>query len=629
MATLNQNHRLLQVTSPLGADKFIATRLVGDECISGLYRYELDMMSGDHKLKQQDLVGKPITVSINKEGEEATRYIHGYVVQLGMLDVNAEQLRNYRVVIMPGLWFSQLSSKNRIFENKTAKQVIEEVLGEYSSFVKFSTGKLSGGYKTRRYCVQFEETDFAFVSRLMAEEGIAYYFNHDDKKVELVLVDDAQGFFNCSKDTLEFNGHGSQPTKSTISSWERNFSFHTGGFEFKDYSEFAPDKDGKYQVKTKSSLNEVKSFKIQKYGSYILELDQDHKHKITEASNKDIASHAMEAIESGFDVAEVTSNCTCAIAGGKFKLDHQLESEAGEYLVTQLHIAAADGNGKTTQYINQFSAVPVGVIPRPDPAAFARNVTSAQVAKVVEVKATTADGSDDVYTQLKVTFPWNSAQNSCWVRVVQSFAGKNWGANFVPRVGQEVVINYLNGDPDRPVVTGAVYNEKNTGPNYTATQSGWKTEFEGSKFNELRFDDKGGKEEIYMEAGKDHRFVIHNDQLGKVENDQTLEVTNNRSITVAKGNETVVISKGNQDISVKSGNQTLKVAKGTQTVDVQGAIKITSKASIELKVGGSSIKLTPAGIVIKGTTLSCKGDATAEVKAGASLTLKGGITLIN
>ncbi|MDN3640232.1 type VI secretion system tip protein TssI/VgrG [Simiduia curdlanivorans] len=628
MASINQKHRLLHINTALGKDHFIATRLAGDESVSKLFRYEVDLLSTNHEVTQKDLVGKPATVTINRDGKEELRHIHGYVSQLSLFDVNAEGLRAYRAVIVPGLWFAQLSSNNRVFHRKTAKAIIEEVLGEYSKVVKLSL-KLNASYKTREYCVQFEETDLAFACRLMAEEGIAYYFIHGDGKLELVLTDDAQGFFDCSAEPIEYDGGGSHPTKSTVHAWSRSFCFHTGGVEHKDYSEFSSDKDHKQEVKTKTSLNDASAYKIRDFGKYLLEPDKDQTHKITDASNKDIATRMMETIESGFDVANASSDCASLTAGGRFQLDHTLATEKGKYLVTRVQMSAADGNGSDTHFTNQFIAVPAAVIPRPDPTAFARRVSHAQLAKVLEVKATTADGSDDIYTQVKVKFPWNTAQNSCWVRVQQVFAGKNWGANFVPRVGQEVVVSYINGDPDRPIVTGAVYNNQNGGPNYTATQSGWKTEFEGSKFNEFRFDDKKGSEEIYLEAGKDHNYLIHNDETGKIENNQTLEVVKDRTIDVTEGNETKTIGKGDQSITVKSGNQTVKVSKGTQTVDVQGAIKITSKTSIELKVGGSSIKMTPAGITIKGTTLSCKGDATAEVKAGASLTLKGGITLIN
>ncbi|MED5440305.1 MAG: phage baseplate assembly protein V, partial [Pseudomonadota bacterium] len=241
------------------------------------------------------------------------------------------------------------------------------------------------------------------------------------------------------------------------------------------------------------------------------------------------------------------------------------------------------------------------------------------------------------FTQVKVTFPWNSAQNSCWVRVVQQFAGKGWGANFVPRVDQEVVISYINGDPDRPLVTGAVYNGTNAGPNYTSTQSGWKTMVKDSEFNELRFDDKKGSEEIYMEAGKDHNWIIHNDQTGTVENDQTVTVKNdqkltveqNRTATVSKGNDTLTVSKGNQTTKVDSGNHSLKVSKGTSTIDAMGAIKITSKTSIELKVGANSIKIDQSGVQIKGTMLKAKASAIGEVSAGGILTVKGALTKIN
>lgn len=167
------------------------------------------------------------------------------------------------------------------------------------------------------------------------------------------------------------------------------------------------------------------------------------------------------------------------------------------------------------------------------------------------------------------------------------------------------------------------------GTNYTATQSGWKTQYESSQFNELRFDDKGGSEEIYMEAGKDHNFLIHHDQSGKVENNQTLEVLKNRSVTVTEGNETTTISKGNQDYLVSKGNQSITVSSGTQATDVKGAITITSKTSIELKVGGSSIKMTPSGITMKSTKIDCNASATGTIKAGAVLTLKGGVTKIN
>lgn len=626
MSTLNQDKRMIHVDTPIGADAVIATSIHGEEHISKPFRYQLELLSDNHEITQQDIVGKVLTATVHHA--KTPRHISGYVTHFSMHDVNAEGMRSYTAVVHPGLWFTSLGGKNRVFEKKTAKQILEEVLGEYSKVIKLSV-KLNAEYIPREYCVQFDESDFEFISRLMAEEGIAYYFVHGDGKHELVLCDDPQDFYDCESEKIEYDGSGSHPTKHTVSSWRRNFNYHGGGFEFKDYNEYAVSKDNKQEVKTTSKLNDVSSYVRSIYGINHFEADAEHKHKFKDSYHKALADRAMESQEALFDIGYGRSDCPAFSAGGRFDFDHTLSTEKGKYLLTSVQMTVTDGNNSETHFHNTFSCVPAKVMPRPDPRICAKKIHSPQVAQVLEVKATEAASSKDPYTQLKVKFPWNSKQNSCWVRVIQSFAGKNWGANFVPRIGQEVVVTYINGDPDRPLISGAVYNGDNPGPNYTATQSGWKTEYEGSKFNELRFDDKGGNEEIYMEAGKDHNFVIHHDQTGKIENNQTLEIKQNRSVTVTDGNETVMISKGNQKTTVDSGNHTLTVSKGTQTTNVKGAVTITSQTSIELKVGGSSIKLTPSAITIKGTTVSVSGDAKTDVKGGGMLTLKGGVTKIN
>lgn len=628
MPVLSQNRRLIQINTPAGEDTFIVSELTGDEYISDLFRYTLELFSDNHGINQKDLVGKDVTISIFSDKNPATRYIHGYTSHLAMLDVTDEGLRRYRIEVVPGLWFTRLGSKNRVFHKKSAKDIITEVLGEYANVLKFQF-KASGPFVAREYCVQFDESDFDFVSRLMAEEGISYYFTHADSKHEMVLADDPQDFFDAESEKIEYDGGGSQPAKNTIHSWQRNYNYHLGGFEFKDYSEYTTTKDNKQLIKTKSPLNNVSNFVTSNYGIYHFEADGETKHKFVDGLNKSNCERAVEAQESGFDIAQGTSNVITLTAGGRFQIEHSLSSETGKYLLTQIHIIARDGNGSNTHFSNQFICVPGDVSVRPEHNRYARKILAPQVATIQEVKATSSDSSSDPYTQVKVTFPWNSAQNSCWVRVVQQFAGKGWGANFVPRVGQEVVISYINGDPDRPLVTGAVYNGSNDGPNYTSTQSGWKTAIKDSKFNELRFDDKKGEEEIYMEAGKDHNWIVHNDQTGTIENDQTLTIENNRSETINSGNDSLTVKKGNLTTEVSSGNQSLKVSQGTSTTDVMGAIKITSKTSIELKVGANSIRIDQSGIQIKGTMIKAKASAMGEVSAGGILTVKGALTKIN
>lgn len=619
MPILSQEKRLIQVTTPLGSDALIATHLTGTEYVNDLYNYDLQLLSDNHDISQEDLLGKAITAKI--QNSDTPRYIHGYICHLSRGDVNGDGLRSYQASVVPGLWFTNLASNNRVFHKKTAKQIIEEILGDYSKIIKFDL-KLTSDYLPREYCVQFEETDFAFLSRLMSEEGINYYFSHADGKHSLVFCDDTQGFFDCASESIPYDGSGSLPTENSISTWNRHFNYHSGGIEFKDYNEFTSAKDNKNQVNTKNALNDASGYLLKHYGQSNLKASDsgDHKHEFKDSYTQSLLKKSMESHEATFDIAQGTSDYATLSAGGRFTIEHTLDSEKGKYLITQIHVVAADGNEVSSHFQNSFKCIPSDIAIRPQMQGNPQKIHNFQTAKVLEVKATTADSSEDLYTQLKVQFPWNTAQNSCWMRVMQSFAGKNWGANFVPRVGQEVIVNFLNGDPDRPIVTGAVYNDANEGPNFTATQSGWKTRYESSQFNELKFDDKPGEEEIYMEAGKDHTFLIHNDQSGKVENNQTLEIVKDRSVTVSEGNESYTVSKG---------DHSLKVSKGKQTTDANGAISITSKTSITLKVGGSAIELTPSGITIKGTMISVKASATGEFKAGATLTLKGGMTLIN
>ncbi len=626
---LNQDRRLIQAQSPLGADAFIVTHLSGNERISDLFQFSVSILSDNHEIEQKDLVGKALSLKIHYEGASKDRIIHAYVNGFSKADVDPAGLRAYSLTLVPGLWFTSLSSNNRVFHEKDSVKIIEEVLGEYSSFVKLSK-KLSGKYLTKEYCVQYEETDYAFIMRLLAEEGIAFYFKHSDSGHELVLVDEVSGFYDCEAATIPYSGGGSDPMQNSIVTWRRNTEYHIGGVEFTDYNEYAPAVDNKQTDKTDSQLNDVNKFVMRHHGMYKFQKDKETTHKFDESYNKDLLAKLLEANEQVFDTANGISDCSVFSAGGKFGFEHSaLKTENGKYLLVSVNLTVTDSNKTDSSYTNEFICVPEMVMPRPMAPAHKAKIYHPQTATIKEVRATAAASSKDEYTQVKVIFPWNSAQNSCWVRVAQSYAGKNWGANFVPRIGQEVIVTYIDGDVDRPIVTGALYNGTNVGPNYTATQSGWKSIYEDSAFNELRFDDKPGEEEIYLEAGKDRNILIHNDESTKIENDQSLEVKNNRTITILEGNEATTVSKGNQTYKVDSGNHELKVSKGTQTTTVKGAIKITSNTSIKLVCGGSSIEMTPSGITIKGIQIEANGSASTTVKGGGTLTLKGGVTLIN
>jgi type VI secretion system secreted protein VgrG len=249
---------------------------------------------------------------------------------------------------------------------------------------------------------------------------------------------------------------------------------------------------------------------------------------------------------------------------------------------------------------------------------------------------------------VKVQFHWdrdgqNDANSSCWVRVATPWAGKQWGMIHLPRIGQEVVIDFLEGDPDNPIIVGSVYNADQMPPYKLPdhkTQSGLKTRSSlkggDANFNELRFEDKKGSEDVYFHAEKDfHRVVEHDDDL-KVGNDQTIEIKNNRTEKVKEGDEKVTIEKGNRTVQISMGNETLLIKMGDQSTKLDmGKSETEAMQSIELKVGQSSVKLDQTGVTIKGMLIQIEGQIQTQLKGmvtqingSAMLQLQGGIIMI-
>lgn len=607
--SLTQNNRLVTIDTPLGKDAFVVRALTGVEAISELFSFELNLLSEKNSITADQILGKPVSISLNSSGTDNPRYFHGHVTHFQALDTVEGEKRQYVARVQPALWFTTLGGQNRIFENKDAAEIVGEVLADYNSVSLRKN--LSATYQKRRYCVQLEETDFEFISRLLAEEGISYYFAHEKGSHQFYIVDKSSAYSSAISQSVTYTGSGSSPLENTIHSWVRSYGYHTASVEFRDYLPFSASEWHKKKLPEKTTNKALQGEKPLRefYGRFHFEKKEDNTDKLTESNTRQKASNSIKAMEGQFDTAEGGSTCGEFFAGGQFEMEHPVSTESGKYLLTRVSHRAIDGNDQQSGYSNLFTCSPADVYVPPSPENYRRVVNSPQVAKVVDVRAAGEQGSVDIYTQVKVQFPWKSEQDSCWLRVVQAYAGDKWGASFVPRVGQEVTVEYINGDPDRPIVTGALYNSDNNGPGYSRTQSGWKSQWEGSKFNEVRLDDKKGSEEVYIEAGKDWNVLVHNDNTETIENDQTVTVTNNRAITVTDGNETKDVSKG------------------TQTTTVKGAITIESKTKITLKVGGSSIVLDAQGITMKGTMINSKSSANTKVEAGAMMDVKAGALL--
>lgn len=686
--SISQNNRLIQISASFISNDAIATDLQATEAFSEPFFINVTLLSENQSLSSQDVIGQKCSITLNYDSSDNPRAFHGRVMAMALGNLEGE-LRRYTLRLAPGVWFANHSRRYRIFENKTAPEIIKEVIAGYDVFCALKD-KTSATYLKREYCVQYDETDFAFISRLMEEEGIGYYFEHAKDSHTQILCDSTSGYTDCAEKTVRLNVGSDMDPTARILDWQREFQFHTGAVEMIDYNHNTPKNVYKQNVPTRSKFAQKPGeHLLGEFAGYNFQLKSAPDHDFDVNANKQLAQVRMEALEAAHDIARGAGYCGAFLPGARFKLDHHIASEANTYVITQVRHSASNRNDENATYSNQFSCIPDSVVFRPPQKTVKQRMRGPLSAVVTQLNASESKADADPHRMVKVKFPWSDPANSCWLRVAQLYAGAGWGSSFVPRINQEVLVDFLNGDPDRPVVVGALYNKDNQGPGYTSTQSGIKTA--SSKFNELRFDDKQDNEEIYVEAGKNYNFLIHNDETGSILANQTLTVSKNRTMTIKEGDESKTLEKGSQTLTVNKdqtstiggnqsdsvggdaarsvggkqsisigsdlsedvgGKQTLSVGadqtisvSGKQAVSVTGAVtqessqSMTLKAaqsitlqanmSIELKVGGNSIKIDQTGVTITGTMVKINGNAMTEVKAGGMLKMQGGIVMIN
>jgi type VI secretion system secreted protein VgrG len=596
MDQITQEHRLISISSPLGQDKLLLTSFQGGDYISRLFEFQLEVLSANVDLDPHELMGKQVTVTLQEDSE---RYFTGYVSRFIFGEIKANDLRQYKLSIVPWLWFLTKTQNQRIFQDMNTKDIVSTVFKD-NGFNDFEF--LASGGTKREYCVQYGESDYEFVSRLLEEEGIAFYFKHDKDKHTLFLVDKQNSYEYCDEKEVTYS-KGNQ-AEAQITQWEHHYEFRKGEWTINDYNFIEPKKNLIVSSKTKSKFSKVQKFEHYEYPSMY-----------DTANGEKLVNIRMDAEEAAINTIEAASDCSSFYAGGKFVLTkHAAKSEKDTYVITGIHHRAYDnsyfsGSEGQSEYGNNFVCIPADVHFRP------LRTQNKPVMKGPQSAIVTGPSGEEIYIdkygRIKVQFFWDrkgekNESSSCYLRVMQSWSGDQWGSSFIPRIGQEVIVNFLNGDPDRPIVTGTVYNGDNKIPYSSKTQSGIKTQStKGAgkqNYNELRFEDLKGSEEIFIQAEKDFNRLVKNDE-GSV-------IKNNHSRTIEKGNETITVSKGSRSLSVKD-----KIS--TEASD----IVITGKKSIELKVGGSSIKMTSSGVEIKATKV--------DVNGSAMVVVKGGITKIN
>lgn len=598
MQKATQDKNSIKIDTPLGKDALILTRFVFREALSQLFSVKAEVYANGQSVAPEALIGKEVTVSLEL-ADKSTRYIHGVVADVSALgtrvtkDAAGSENRDYSLHIVASAWYMQHRVNSRIFRALNVLDIVEKIAGEHGVKVDVAE-KISASYPNYDFKVQYEESDLDFVQRILQEEGIFYYFKHAQGSHVLTLADKASAYEPCAEASVKyFSGSLSE---SHVHHWQRALVMAPGKYTQRGFDLKKPTALPTGEV-TKGSL-------VSGHGSY--EVFNYAAESEVHPRAKHIASIRLEALQRDIDRRKGGSNCRSFTIGKTFTLtEHEDAAESGkQYVITEVvltaEITSQTGAKKTVKQTisNQFYCVPKAVCYRPQLTAVKPVITGVQTATV------TCKGDEEISIdelgRVTVKFHWDRSdvkdhESSCAIRVSQNWAGKNWGAFFYPRKDQEVLVEFLNGDPDQPVIIGAVYNSDHMPP-YSLpdekTKSGIKSrsskDGDGSNFNELRFEDKKGSELFYLHAEKDFEMQVEHDQTDLVENDRK---------TTIKGKDTGLVKK---DRNYKvDGGDTLKVGK---------KLLINAGDAITIKTGAASISMKSDGTVdIKGVNITIKG----------------------
>jgi type VI secretion system secreted protein VgrG len=683
MAQYSQANRIMRVETALGEDVLLLTSLTGEEGMSMPFHFTLDLLSEKPDVKAADILRTPAVVYLElPDGEE--RPIHGIIsrfVQLGQTE--CQQLTFYRAEMVPWLWFLSMSADCKIFQNKTVLEIVEQVFKDqgYSDFEI----KCVRSYPQREFCVQYRETHLNFVSRLMEEEGIFYFFQHSGTKHTLTLADDGSAVKPCAvQSTARLAAQAHAHEDDVVLSVECEQAAYLGTVTLRDYDYLKPS------LKLESSVSGDGQEEMYDYTFPGNLTTPDHGDRL--------ARLQLEEQEQWQESVRGESTCRSFQSGFSFDLENHYRKDVNrKYQLLQISHSASNGSYDSqdrseSHYHNSFVAIPHKTPFRP------QRVTPKPVVQGSQTAVVVGKSGEEIWVdkhgRVKVQFHWDrdgkkDENSSCWVRVSSSWAGKGWGAIQIPRIGHEVIVDFLEGDPDMPIITGRVYNADMTPP-YSLpgdqTQSGIKSRSSKSggtdNYNEFRFEDKKGSEEILLHAEKDLSVEVENDETHRVLHDRTTTIKNDETKAVEEGNETVTIKQGSQTLDVKQGDQkvtlgggnqsiTLKMGNRTVTLDSgseevrikmgdqktqldMGSLttdvkmgNVTTKAGlgkvsgeamqgIEFKVGQSSVKIDQMGVTIKGMMIKIEGQIMTEVKGvmtnikgDGMLMVKGGLTMIN
>ncbi len=657
-----QAKRAVEIFTPLGDDVLLFHRMTATEALGRLFQFELDLLSKDPNIKFEDLLGQNVTVRLELP-DDKTRYFNGFVSRFSLTG-SLGDLSAYSATVHPWLWFLTRTADCRIFQEMTVPDIIKKVFRDHG-YTDFEEA-LSGTYRTWTYCVQYRETDFNFVSRLMEQEGIYYYFKHESNKHQLVLSDSVSShepFPGCEKLPFFPPDEHLRREEHHIYEWTVSQEVQPGVYALNDFDFERP----KANLQVKSSIQRA-------HARAEMEIF-DYPGEYTQTNDGEVYVRArIEELHAEYEQAQGQANARGLCVGSLFELvDYPRQDQNREYLVvsatheleSDAYTSGSGGQGedvyscRLTALHSQQPYRPPRVTPKP-------MVQGPQTAIVVGPSG--EEIYTDMYGRVKVQFHWDrygkkDENSSCWVRVSHPWAGKGWGSVSIPRIGQEVIVDFLEGDPDQPIITGRVYNAESMPPYELpggAVVSGIKSNtHKGRGYNELSMDDTAGKEKMTVHAQYDMSTTVEHDQTNTINNNRTTTVKANYTLDVdaartvhVKGHHAETVD-GGQEITVSGGQtvgvdggQTLSVtggftedvsgelsisvtgpivqsASGTIDIDAAGAGTYSSGASLTFSVGGSAVEITPAAITISSAGSTIKVDASGVSLTGAKISLNG------
>jgi len=653
----DQERRTLSIEK-VGDIEFQLESFRADERLSTLFTCDLELRSDQISIEAADIVGHEVAFMIgDEEGREEDarepRYFSGIITTFLVGEMASDRRRRYHATVMPTVWRLTQRSSSRVFQEVTVQDVVEQVFSD-AGFSDYDLQGVTKTHPTMTYCVQYEESDFAFISRLLEEFGIFYYFKQEEGEHTLMLCDGPTAYVRCPEDPLSF-AHDVH-NEPRITAWRTHYSFVPGKYALIDYNFETPQEPIKAESTSQIDLPDNDQVEVFEYPGEFSDNEE----------GTNVADLRMQERETGHHFIHAVG-CYDSLAPGMTIAVENLPGEdpdgpasSQRYLITGIRHQAEqlpEFGLSIVGYRNILVAIPEEVTFTPPRRTPRPRILGPQTAVVVGDKETDEGLVDtDKYGRIKVQFHWDrehekDKDSSCWIRVVQLGSS---GSMVIPRIGWEVVVSFINGDPDRPLVTGVVYNELQM-PHHELVGAKHKTTLmthswpDGGKdnFNELTFHDEKDSEEVYFHAEKDFKHVVEHDYVLEVgEKDtggQTTTVEGDMAVTVNQGNSERAISQGHDTVTVSWGDQTIDISSGTCKLSAGTAIELKvggstvaiDTSSITLTVGGSKVTIDNTGVTIEGMTVKVEASLQAELKGmmtsisgDAMLETKGGITMM-